>query len=211
MESLMSSFMYQQSFCGAGLTRGYYRIDDSLSPIAFLSSMYTAVQPNRIKANEFLMNMIKYMAREKSVNHFDSSIYPQELAFVLYLSDNIAHLPFKIMDEVLNVVYWIDSILAIQGDTALSIIESVLEDGCPFNESLHYTSYLCVLLLILKNHLKSHFKVSDVKCHNFVIKSTIKSMDKTTLDATGVYLYDTSKIESLIHYEPTNIEILKRV
>ena len=118
-ESIQSSYNYQLSLTnGDTFVHGYRENADFRE--ALLSAMYLIIQPNRSKCNEFLMTLVKLFDSETK------DIMLVDYKFYIYVADNLATFPYKHIDEILNVIYWTNRILALNGENCLTKVEGVL-------------------------------------------------------------------------------------
>ncbi|CAK5069745.1 unnamed protein product [Meloidogyne enterolobii] len=90
----------------------------SIDVTALLSIFYINVRANRQNRRTFLSSLLKIFSEENS----DKT----EQEEWLFLSDNLAHFPYTVMDEPLYVIHQADTIISVSGQNILSQLRQLL-------------------------------------------------------------------------------------
>ena len=141
----------------------------------FVYSLLRGTRPNR---RALVGSMTKQFDNEKST-----------LSFMLYLADNLAYFPYAVQDEPLYLIHQIDLFISVTGTNLLQTFreglkptgeeksQNPLEDEDDFEDKETIVQRLpedttdlqqciksaqgCMLLLILKQHLKDMYGIND--------------------------------------------------
>uniref|UniRef100_A0A914NP49 Nipped-B protein n=1 Tax=Meloidogyne incognita TaxID=6306 RepID=A0A914NP49_MELIC len=99
-------------------TNGEKLLTHSIDVTALLSIFYINVRANRQNRRTFLSSLLKIFSEENS----DKT----EQEEWLFLSDNLAHFPYTVMDEPLYVIHQADTIISVSGQNILSQLRQLL-------------------------------------------------------------------------------------
>uniref|UniRef100_A0A915M9B9 Nipped-B protein n=1 Tax=Meloidogyne javanica TaxID=6303 RepID=A0A915M9B9_MELJA len=99
-------------------TNGEKLLTHSVDVTALLSIFYINVRANRQNRRTFLSSLLKIFSEENS----DKT----EQEEWLFLSDNLAHFPYTVMDEPLYVIHQADTIISVSGQNILSQLRQLL-------------------------------------------------------------------------------------
>ncbi|GAB1597401.1 nipped-B-like protein A [Argonauta hians] len=184
-----------------------------LSLNAFL---YTVLRANRTYRRALLTSLL---------NLFDDSARAS-LEELLYIADNLAFFAYQSQDEPLFIIHQIDIIVSVSGSNLLqsfkecllprkesdrrrgetfdddddeeieSIMERLPENVVPLQEICRI-SQGCVLLLVLKQHLKDLYGFTDTKVHRYSPAEAAKVYDKPLARKYAIDFQPNSTIELL--------------
>ncbi|ESO95734.1 hypothetical protein LOTGIDRAFT_214826 [Lottia gigantea] len=175
-----------------GPIRGMRFMKDDI-PVSLNSHVYKVVRANRQHRRGFLTTIL---------NLFDDSARIT-LAEQLYTADNLAYYPYQFQDEPLFIIHQIDIIVSVTGSNLLQsfkenlILKPGVEPGteddddddrealltrfpenlAPLKEVINL-SRGCVLLLVLKQHLKDVYGFSESKIHRYSPTEQAKIYEK---------------------------------
>ncbi|KAL5016356.1 hypothetical protein ScPMuIL_005945 [Solemya velum] len=185
------------------------------------SYLYTVLRGNRSHRRAILTSLL---------NQFDDSA-TISLAEQVYLADNLAYFPYQTQDESLFIIHQIDLIVSVSGSNLLQsfkealpqikqvegepqliddddeddpdlLIERMPADITPFKE-ICQLSQGCILLLVLKQHLKDMYGYTDSKIHRYS-PAEIKTYDKPVNRRPGVKFNPEHTIKLLAQGSPEN-------
>ncbi|XP_050412412.1 nipped-B-like protein [Patella vulgata] len=174
-----------------GPIRGMRIVKDDI-PTGLNSHVYKVIRGNRQHRRGFLTTIL---------NLFDDSARIS-LAEQLYTADNLAYYPYQFQDEPLFIIHQIDIIVSVTGSNLLQSFKEALlpkpgaetryddddddrealmarfpENIQPLEEILDL-SRGCVLLLVLKQHLKDMYGFTDSKIHRYSPSEQAKVHEK---------------------------------
>jgi len=115
-----------------------------------------------------------------------------QLRQLQYVAETLATLPYTLFEEPLYIIYQINRITSLHGDTIVENLKPVFKqkENTISPKKFHEickTSQQFVLLLKLKDFLKSTYNLSDVRCQKFNPNETTKLVGErnlTTLPST---------------------------
>jgi cohesin loading factor subunit SCC2 len=187
-----------------GLVRGC--TEDMSDPQSLLSHVYTLLRSSKQKRRPFLRTM---------VNHCTDTD-KNSLAYLLYLADNLAYLPYNLVEEPLFVIHEVDMALSVHGATVYQKFRDVLSLGHEEdddNETFEVlsqrqtdlgklnsccgASQSCFLLLNLSQHLKLCYNLNDSKCSKYNPNESTKQYDKATNKKVGILFNPLPAVEYL--------------
>lgn len=87
--------------------------------LAFNHHLYTLIRGARSFRRAFMQQLLKLFS--------DTSNYHLPLAQLLFICDNLAYFPYKIMDEPLYIIHQIDIIISVTGINVLQTFKEVLK------------------------------------------------------------------------------------
>ncbi|XP_064386068.1 nipped-B-like protein isoform X2 [Halichondria panicea] len=191
---IKKSYELQQIIAGE-VPRGF--ANDSVgSQLGLLGHVYTLLRSNKQHRRAFLRSLLR---------HFED--YECSIGFLLYLGDNLACLPYSTLEEPLFVVHHIDLTVSVTGSNLLQQfretlgtvstgpahlddedIHSLSQQPCDLSQLIDCcrSSQGCVLLLLLKQHLKKCYGLSDSKCQKYSPTEPSKTYDKAVSRRSGV-------------------------
>uniref|UniRef100_A0A5S6QA84 Nipped-B protein n=1 Tax=Trichuris muris TaxID=70415 RepID=A0A5S6QA84_TRIMR len=153
--------------------------------------LYTVIRNNKQHRRCFLRSLLQL---------FDE-VGKTSLHELIYIADNLATFPYQTIDEPLFIIHNIDLIISVTGSTLLQnfqslllptasndeeeeeSIESVMERLPPDTHALKEcidTSQGIVVLLMLNQHLKESFGITDSKLQEYSPNESSKQYDKSS-------------------------------
>ncbi|XP_074642892.1 nipped-B-like protein A isoform X2 [Tubulanus polymorphus] len=191
----MSYQLQQKTHSAAAIIRGCRDVEPC--PQSLNSFLYSVVRGARSQRRALLSSML---------NLFDDTSKCM-LSQLLFMADNIAYFPYQVQDEPLFIIHQIDILVSVSGsnlvqsfreiffpekigtDGVVKIDEDEEEDSIeallarlPADVSpiqdLCQTLQGCILLLVLKQHLKEMYGFTDNKIHRYSPNDGAKINDK---------------------------------
>lgn len=186
------SFQLQKVLRDSEVVRGF-RVKEGEFPGALNAFLYSALRSKQQK-RAIILSILK---------HFDEQV-KTSLSFMLYLADNMAYFPYQVQDEPLFIIHHIDIMISVTGTNLLqsfreslvplegertgdeeeeddddeeALLARVPDDTTPLQECLT-ASQGCMLLLVLKNHLKALYGFNDAKITQYSPSESNKLYDK---------------------------------
>ena len=171
-----------------GPLRGF-RVKEGEIPSALNGFLYSCLRTTKASRRSILMMLLK---------QFDETSH-NDLATMLYLADNLAYIPYTVIDEPLFLIHHIDIMVSVVGAGILQVVKESLQLPSDyeviFNQETqrneyHYdedldddpnsvmarlpldmkvfvdninTAQGCILLLVLREHLKDFYGFNEVK------------------------------------------------
>ena len=171
-----------------GPLRGF-RVKEGEIPSALNGFLYSCLRTTKASRRSILMMLLK---------QFDETSH-NDLATMLYLADNLAYIPYTVIDEPLFLIHHIDIMVSVVGAGILQVVKESLqlpsEYEVIFNQETqrneyHYdedldddpisvmarlpldmtvfveninTAQGCILLLVLREHLKDFYGFNETK------------------------------------------------
>ncbi|XP_067623755.1 nipped-B protein isoform X2 [Eurosta solidaginis] len=189
--------------------RGYAKRQTDSVPTALNDFLYTLLRPIKTQRRALVQTIIKQFDDQKT-----------SLQQMLYIADNLAYFPYVVQDEPLYLIHQVDLLISIVGTNLLTTFKEnlkpsvnsgdVLEDDddeddpdvlfkrLPDNafemQKCIMSAQACMLLLILKDHLKNMYSLTDSKISRYspsepklyekaVVRKTVTDFNpKTTID-----------------------------
>ncbi|XP_054741971.1 nipped-B protein isoform X1 [Anastrepha obliqua] len=200
----------QHNLKGKGkVIRGYVKRHMDAMPTALNDFLYTLLRPIKTQRRALVQTIIKQFDDQKT-----------SLQQMLYIADNLSYFPYVVQDEPLYLIHQVDLLISIVGTNLLTTFKEnlkpsvnvgdVLEDDddeddpdvlfkrLPENafemQKCIMSSQACMLLLILKDHLKHMYSLTDSKISRYspsepklyekaVVRKTVQDFNpKTTID-----------------------------
>ncbi|XP_017489313.1 PREDICTED: nipped-B protein-like isoform X2 [Rhagoletis zephyria] len=201
----------QQNVKGKGskVIRGYVKRNLDTMPTALNDFLYTLLRAVKTQRRALVQTIVKQFDDQKT-----------SLQQMLYVADNLAYFPYAVQDEPLYLIHQVDLLISIVGTNLLTTFKEnlkpsvnvgdVLEDDddeddpevlfkrLPENafemQKCIMSSQACMLLLILKDHLKHMYSLTDSKISRYspsepklyekaVVRKTVQDFNpKTTID-----------------------------
>lgn len=150
---------------------------DSL-PSALNDFLYSLLRTTKPQRRALVQTVIKQFDDQKT-----------SLRQMLYIADNLAYFPYTVQDEPLYIIHQIDLLISIAGTNILSTFKECLEPSVVSSNVLEddddeddpevlvkrlpddtyeiskclTSAQACVLLLVLKEHLKEMYSITDSK------------------------------------------------
>ena len=100
----------------SGVLRGY-RVKEGELPTALHGFLYSCLRSTKAQRRAILMNFLK---------HFDD-MYDTSLSNMLYLADNLAYIPYTVIDEPLFLIHHVDLMVSVIGTNVLQSIKESLK------------------------------------------------------------------------------------
>jgi len=175
-----------------GIARGF-RLKEGEVPSALNGFLYSLLRSTKQQRRAIVLSMLKQFD-ENSKN---------PLSQLLYLADNLSAFPYQVIDEPLFLMHHIDIMVSVTGSNLLqgfkesllpsavhksleeedddddmaSILQRLPPDTRPFEEFL-IAAQGCLLLLMLKQHLKDQYGLTDAKITQYSPSEGAKVYEK---------------------------------
>ncbi|XP_065906128.1 nipped-B-like protein [Dysidea avara] len=167
----------------------------STNPHCKIAHLYSLIRSHKQHRRAFLKSLLR---------HFEDIKSPA--GWLLYLADIMAFLPYSTLEEPLFVVHHVEMTLSVTGSSILQQFKEALginathDDDTETMDSLGQkvenlsplnvccsNSQGCMLLLVLKQHLKQLYGLTDSKCQQYSpTESNTKAYDKAPTRKQGV-------------------------
>nr|XP_049695588.1 nipped-B-like protein B isoform X1 [Helicoverpa armigera] len=184
-----------QANANKGVIRGFRKKDQDELPTALNGFLYSLLRNTRPQRRALVLSLLK---------QFDD-VSTAPLDQMLYLADNLSYFPFQVQDEPLFIIHHIDIIISTSGSNLLQLFREGLnkpstEEKEPLDEEEddeeaetlltqmpEHTRPLqdamrqargCLLLLVLKQHLKQLYGFTDAKINQYSPSETVKVYEK---------------------------------
>ena len=206
MEGIRHSYQLQHVLPrrgGEGPVRGF-RTKEGELPSALNGFLYSCLRANKSQRRAILMMLLK---------QFDETSH-NDLSTMLYLADNLAYIPYTVVDEPLFLIHHINIMVSVIGAGILQAIKEMLHlpPECEvkmnpetFREEYHYdedldddpvsvmsrlpfdmrafvdninTAQGCILLLVLREHLKDFYGLNEAKIEAYSPSESQKIYEK---------------------------------
>lgn len=164
------------------IIRGYNKREADILPTALNDFLYTLLRATKPQRRALVQTVIKQFDDQKT-----------SLRQLLYIADNLAYFPYVVQDEPLYLIHQIDLLISMAGTNILATFKEclkpnekmldVLEDDddeedpeillkrLPDNtlevQRCITSAQACMLLLILKEHLKDMYGLTDSKISRY--------------------------------------------
>ncbi|XP_037927462.1 nipped-B protein [Teleopsis dalmanni] len=233
--------MLQCNSKNENVIRGYIKRESDTVPSALNDFLYTLLRTTKPQRRALVQTVIKQFDDQKT-----------SLRQMLYIADNLAYFPYVVQDEPLYLIHQIDLLISIAGTNLLTTFKeclmpsenanNVLEDDddeedpeklfkrLPENiyeiRKCITSAQACMLLLILKDHLKDMYGLTDGKISRYspseqklyekaITRKTVADFNPKSIidviilqqqialtnnDETSVQLNDEEKIELVTKY-----------
>lgn len=178
-----------------GVIRGFRKKDQDELPTALNGFLYSLLRNTRPQRRALVLSLLK---------QFDD-VSTAPLDQMLYLADNLSYFPFQVQDEPLFIIHHIDIIISTSGSNLLQLFREGLnkpsteekealdeeEDDeeaetllaqmpeCtrPLQDAMRQARG-CLLLLVLKQHLKQLYGFTDAKINQYSPSENVKVYEK---------------------------------
>ncbi|XP_036224403.2 nipped-B protein isoform X1 [Bactrocera oleae] len=208
----LQGILQQNNKCKGGVNkviRGFVKRQLDTMPTALNDFLYTLLRPIKTQRRALVQTIVKQFDDQKT-----------SLQQMLYIADNLAYFPYVVQDEPLYLIHQVDLLISIVGTNLLTTFKEnlkpsinvgdVLEDDddeddpdilfkrLPENafemQKCIMSAQACMLLLILKDHLKNMYSLTDGKISRYspsepklyekaVVRKTVTDFNpKTTID-----------------------------
>lgn len=178
-----------------GVIRGFRKKDQDDLPSALNGFLYSLLRNTRPQRRALVLSLLK---------QFDD-VSTAPLDQMLYLADNLSYFPYQVQDEPLFIIHHIDIIISTSGSNLLQLFrEGLIKTGSEEKEPLDeeedeeeaealvarlppLTRALrdamrqargCLLLLVLKQHLKQLYGFTDAKINQYSPSENVKVYEK---------------------------------
>ncbi|GBP81715.1 Nipped-B protein [Eumeta japonica] len=178
----------------SGIIRGFRKKDQDELPSALNGFLYSLLRNTRPQRRALVLSLLK---------HFDD-VSNAPLDQMLYLADNLAYFPYQVQDEPLFIIHHIDIIISTSGSNLLQFFRESLIGGAESGEAVDEEddeedadallarlpsdtrpsrdamrrSRGCLLLLVLKQHLKQSYGLTDAKIGQYSPSESVKVYEK---------------------------------
>ncbi|XP_034840384.1 nipped-B protein isoform X1 [Maniola hyperantus] len=178
-----------------GLIRGFRKKDQDDLPTALNGFLYSLLRNTRPQRRALVLSLLK---------QFDD-VSTAPLDQMLYLADNLSYFPYQVQDEPLFIIHHIDIIISTSGSNLLQLFREGLtktgnEEKEPLDEEedeeeadalearlppntrplrdAMRQARGCLLLLVLKQHLKQLYGFTDAKINQYSPSESVKVYEK---------------------------------
>merc|ERR1712241_354668 len=224
MKGIMLSFRLQQLLQkgDGGPLRGFRQKEGEL-PGALNGFLYSCLRSTKSQRRAILMNLLK---------QFDDTSR-NSLPMMLYLADNLAYIPYTVVDEPLFLIHHIDIMVSVIGCNILQSIKESLQlpaeyevkmnmetgrEEVVYDEDLDedknsvfsrlpydMTGFLenittaqgCLLLLVLREHLKEFYGINESKISAYSPSESQKIYERAVTRRTGAKFNPKAVVEIL--------------
>jgi len=224
MRGIRLSYQLQQVLqkSGGGPLRGF-RTKEGELPTALNGFLYSCLRSTKSQRRAILMNLLK---------QFDDSARTS-LTMMLYLADNLAYIPYTVIDEPLFLVHHIDIMVSVIGSNILQSIKESLQlppeyevkvNPETFKEEFIYdedldddpdsvmarlptnmtmfvenitTTQGCLLLLVLREHLKELYAINEAKIQGYSPSESQKIYERAVNRKTSAKFNPKAAVEIL--------------
>jgi len=224
MKGIMLSFRLQQLLqkSDGGPLRGFRQKEGEL-PGALNGFLYSCLRSTKSQRRAILMNLLK---------QFDDTSR-NSLPMMLYLADNLAYIPYTVVDEPLFLIHHIDIMVSVIGCNILQSIKESLQlpaeyevkmnmetgrEEVVYDEDLDedknsvfsrlphdMTGFLenittaqgCLLLLVLREHLKEFYGINESKISGYSPSESQKIYERAVTRRAGAKFNPKAVVEIL--------------
>ncbi|XP_063929333.1 nipped-B-like protein isoform X2 [Zophobas morio] len=195
---IMLSYQLQKILQGEVIVRGSRVREAGEYPSSLNGYLYSILRNSRQQRRALILNILK---------QFDEQVRTS-LSYMLYLADNLAYFPYMVQDEPLFIVHHIDIMISVSGtnllqsfrermalesgtDNVTNVVSALDEDDDDEDvlvsrvpeDTRQLQAYLttaqgCLLLLMLKQHLKDIYGLSDSKIQQYSPSEAAKVYEK---------------------------------
>ncbi|XP_041977480.1 nipped-B protein [Aricia agestis] len=178
-----------------GVIRGFRKKEQDDIPTALNGFLYSLLRNTRPQRRALVLSLLK---------QFDD-VSNAPLDQMLYLADNLSYFPYQVQDEPLFIIHHIDIIISTSGSNLLQLFREGLiktsteeRDGLDEEEDEEDAAALvsrlppntrplrdamrqargCLLLLVLKQHLKQLYGFTDAKINQYSPSESVKVYEK---------------------------------
>jgi len=193
MKGIKLSYQLQEVLQKNGGPLRGFRTKEGELPTALNGFLYSCLRSTKAQRRAILMNLLK---------QFDDTAHTP-LNMMLYLADNMAYIPYTVIDEPLFLIHHIDIMVSVIGSNILQAIKESLQlpleyevkinpetrmEEIVYDEDLdddpesvlsrlpfNMTSFVenittaqgCLLLLVLREHLKELYALNEAKIQGY--------------------------------------------
>ncbi|CAH4032029.1 unnamed protein product [Pieris brassicae] len=180
-----------------GVIRGFRKKEQDDLPSALNGFLYSLLRNTRPQRRALVLSLLKQFD--------DASTAP--LNQMLFLADNLSYFPYQVQDEPLFIIHHIDIIISTSGSNLLQLFREGLikdetvekekealdeedeeeeaeslvcrmpEDARPLRDAMRQARG-CLLLLVLKQHLKQLYGLTDAKINQYSPSENVKVYEK---------------------------------
>merc|ERR1719470_802716 len=223
MKGVMLSFRLQELLQGRDEPLRGFRQKEGELPGALNGFLYSCLRSTKSQRRAILMNLLK---------QFDDTSR-NSLPMMLYLADNLAYIPYTVIDEPLFLIHHIDIMVSVIGCNILQSIKESLSlpaeyeikfvpetgreeavydedldddknsvfsrlpaDMTGFVESIT-TAQGCLLLLVLREHLKEFYGINEAKISAYSPSESQKIYERAVTRRTGAKFNPKAVVEIL--------------
>jgi len=116
MQGIRLSYQLQKVLCGESVLRGFREKEGEL-PSALNGFLYSCLRSTKQQRRAILGHLLK---------QFDDTL-DTSLSTMLYLADNLAYIPYTVVDEPLYLIHHIDLMVSVIGTNILHTIKETLK------------------------------------------------------------------------------------
>ncbi|XP_026745649.1 nipped-B-like protein [Trichoplusia ni] len=210
-----------------GVIRGFRKKDQDELPTALNGFLYSLLRNTRPQRRALVLSLLK---------QFDD-VSTAPLDQMLYLADNLSYFPFQVQDEPLFIIHHIDIIISTSGSNLLQLFreglnkpsteekepldeeeddeeaESLLaqlpDSTRPLRDAMRQARG-CLLLLVLKQHLKQLYGFTDAKINQYSPSENVKVYEKAVSRRHAPIFEPKATIAQLLDEDRTADELDER-
>ncbi|CAK1552044.1 unnamed protein product [Leptosia nina] len=185
-----------QSNKSSKIIRGFRKKEQDELPSALNGFLYSLLRNTRPQRRALVLSLLK---------QFDD-VSTAPLDQMLFLADNLSYFPYQVQDEPLFIIHHIDIIISTSGSNLLQLFREGLmkrdedvekepideeedeeeaealvcrmpEDARPLRDAMRQARG-CLLLLVLKQHLKQLYGLTDAKINQYSPSENVKVYEK---------------------------------
>ncbi|RDD46191.1 Nipped-B-like protein [Trichoplax sp. H2] len=170
------------------IVRGYSKESAS----ALCSCCYMLLRSNRRYRRALAHSLLRYFETDNNSG--------KEIEYLLYIAGNLAYFPYNIQDEPLFLIHQLDLTLSVMGTNLLDAVGKTFQfedseedldsssvdalkvefsNGDFDYRRFIYPTLSCLLLIQLRDHLKSLYSISESKCIGYSPSDNAKVNDKS--------------------------------
>ncbi|XP_045490896.1 nipped-B-like protein B isoform X1 [Colias croceus] len=178
-----------------GVIRGFRKKEQDDLPSSLNGFLYSLLRNTRPQRRALVLSLLKQFD--------DASTAP--LDQMLFLADNLSYFPYQVQDEPLFIIHHIDIIISTSGSNLLqlfregliktnveekepldeeedeeeaeALLARVPADARPLRDAMRQARG-CLLLLVLKQHLKQLYGLTDAKINQYSPSENVKVYEK---------------------------------
>merc|ERR1712142_1088826 len=193
MQGIRLSYKLQEVLCNENEVLRGFRVREGEHPTALNGFLYSCLRSTKAQRRAILGHFLK---------QFDDALNTP-LSMMLYLADNLAYIPYTVIDEPLYLIHHIDLMVSVIGSNILQSIKESLQlpveyevkvnpetrleviiydedldddpdsvlSRLPLNMTMFVknitTAQGCLLLLVLREHLKELYGINEAKIASY--------------------------------------------
>ncbi|KAJ1987257.1 Sister chromatid cohesion protein 2 [Dimargaris cristalligena] len=182
LDGVRKAFEYQTALkSGSGAPVAGYTLDHKENrPRALVDTYYGILREKKNRRNDFLHGLVKTfdMDLHHHMNHATNT-GEIDIAFCKFLAETLFALDYKLIEEALYVIYCIQRLLAVTGlHIQHQFSQGFAELSKESQIALAKISICVGMLVLLKDHLKLTYSLTESRCQQFSPSDTGMLKDK---------------------------------